>query len=606
MKINLNTFGICFQKALPTSLKKDYKKTVHQAKEALGIQDGVSILKIHSGSMPKQDVFDTGIGKLNSKPALDFIEKMTFYTDTNAIKEFPKGQITKHFDKFYCPYLKTATTFGEENINLLNLVQDKATYGDILSLDDIEGLNINSDSERIIYENELGTDENYPTLKPLRRAFENFKDGKNIPEKLKLEFEEYKKQPLVEDTYARLALYPYIHEKEPNLFHNFEYSFQKQNKFEKYKHKYKDEIEFFQFRQFIAKKEHDSAKEKINSKGVDLFGDCLIGFSNQEVWAHPDAFAKDTCIGLYEWGLPALNFKNILNPDSEAYKVFNDKISFFLNNYDGIRFDVGWCYAVARLGKKGKSPVDYDMGHKIFDFINQRAREIKGDNFDTRKLIYEMDGFLYLYKWGDSNTPPVISPNVKGIVNVLTTQWQHDNGFGWGSPKFHLSHGLTQDELIMGTNNHDGSNLLQLAERDYDDKDRKTNVDVLSKLFHIKPKDFKDVKTFVKAKFAQLFTTKNQFLFQNDVMGTDDDMDDQTISTDNYRTRFSKDFEKEYHLNLQDGTAFNLPESLKMAMEAKGLDKTNAEIYSKISYYCNYLKEKGALSEEEANSELNR
>ena len=603
MKINLNTFGTSFQKALPTSLKGDYKKTVREAKEALGIEDGLSILKIHSASMPKQDVFDTGIGKLNSDTALDFVDKMTFYTDTNAIKEFPKGQTTKHYDKFYCPYLKTAVTFGEENINLLNLVQDKETYGDILSFNDIKGLNIDSNSGRIIYENELGTDEDYPVLKPLRTAYENFNGGRNIPEKLKEEFKKFKQQPLVEDTYTRLALYPFIHDAEPDLFRNFEYSFVKQNKFEKYKHQYEDEIEFFKFRQFIAKKEHDSAKEKINSKGVDLFGDCLIGFSNQEVWAHPDAFMKDTCIGLYEWGLPALNFEQILSPDSEAYKVFNDKISFFLNNYDGIRFDVGWCYAVARTGEKGKSPVDYDMGHKVFDFINQRAKEIKGDDFDTKKLIYEMDGFDYLYKWGDGTTPPKISSNVKGVVNVLTTEWQNDDGFGWGSPKFHLSHGLTQDELIMGTNNHDGSNLRRLAEREFEDNDRKTNVSVLSKLFHIKPKDLNDVKTFVKAKFAQLFTIKNQFLFQNDVMGIDEDMDDQTTSTDNYRTRFSRDFEKEYHLGLQNGTAFNLPESLKLAMEAKGLDKTNAEIYSKIAYYGNYLKEKGALTEKEANME---
>ncbi len=78
MKINLNTFGTSFQKALPTSLKEDYKKTVREAKEALGIEDGLSILKIHSASMPKQDVFDTGIGKLNSDTALILLIKLHF------------------------------------------------------------------------------------------------------------------------------------------------------------------------------------------------------------------------------------------------------------------------------------------------------------------------------------------------------------------------------------------------------------------------------------------------------------------------------------------------------------------------------------------------
>ena len=218
-----------------------------------------------------------------------------------------------------------------------------------------------------------------------------------------------------------------------------------------------------------------------------------------------------------------------------------------------------------------------------------------------------MDGFGHLYeqyKEPNGRIYTWISPNVQDIVNVLTTEWQHVDGEGWGSPWFHREHGLTQDELIMGTNNHDGCNLLQLARKDYRKDDRKwNNTIVLSRLFRMDRNDLDDVKTFVKAKFAQLFTIKNQFLFQNDVMGIDEDMDDQTTSTDNYRTRFSRDFEKEYHLGLQNGTAFNLPESLKLAMEAKGLDKTNAEIYSKIAYYGNYLKEKGALTEKEANME---
>ena len=602
MRINSCAFGLNFAKALPSNLKKDYKNTVKEAKGLLGIQDGLSLLKIHSGSMPQQDTFDTGIGKLNSAPAMDFIEKMTFYTDTNAVKEFPMGQTTMHFDQFYCPYLKTAVTLGEENINLLNLVNDKETYGDILSEDDIKYLNLNLGSKMIIYENELGFDEDYPVLKALRRAFDNFTNDGNIPNKLKEEYEEFKKQPLVQDTYARLAIYPYVHQKEPDLFRGFEQSPEKQEKFEKYKNEFKDEIEFFKFRQFLAKKEHDSAKEKINAMGVDLFGDCLIGFSEQEVWAHPDAFYKDACIGNYDWGLPALDFEHILEPDSEAHKVFDDKISFFLNNYDGIRFDVGWCYANAKVGTINQEEFRFDMGHKLFDFIEERAKEIKGDDYNTKKLIYEMDGFDHLYKWSD-DAPPEISPNVKGIVNVLTTEWQHKD---WGSPKFHLSHGLNEDELIMGTNNHDGSNLLNFARTNHNDNTRRTNENVLAKLFKMKPDDLKDVKTFIKAKFAQLFTIKNQFLFQNDVLGTSRDMDNQTSDPENYRTRIDKDFERRYHYELQNGTAFNLAESLKMAMEAKKLDKEYPDTYEKIAYYSDYLKQKGALTEEEANSELNK
>ncbi len=598
MRVNvIQECQFAFKRALPASKKEDYTNTAHQAKEILQISDGVSILKIHSASMPAQNSFDTGIGKLNSDPAMDFIDKMCFYTDTNVVKEFPMGQTTKHWDKFFCPYLKTAVTFGEENINLLNLVKNG-----LLNKEDIETFNIKSSKHRIEYENELGLDKDYPILLPLKKAYENFKA--NPESNLHKEFEKFKNKPLVKDTYTRLALYPILHKKEPGLFEDFESSPDKQKRFEGYKETYKDEIDFFKFRQFLAKKEHDEAKEKINSKGKDLFGDCLIGFSEQEVWAHPGAFEKGACIGLYHWGLPALDFENILNPNSESHKLFDRKISFFLDNYDGVRFDVGWCYAIAQTGKKDNEPKHFDLGHKLFDFIEKRAKEIKGKDFNTQKLIYEMDGFEKMFKW-DKNPPKPIK-NVRNIVNVLTTEWQHDYEHGWGSPEFLQKAGFKQTEFIMGTNNHDGSNLRVLAESSKKDvkEKRANNANILSKLFNItKETLINQPKEFVRAKFAQLFTTKNQFLFFTDVLGSKNDMDDQTTNIENYRFRVNKDFERQYHTALQKGMGFNLMESLKLAMESKKLDKQYPEIYDKISYYAQYLREPGAKTEKEANFE---
>ena len=240
-----------FGKALPTCKKASYTKTIKQAKNVLGIASGLSLLKIHSASMPYQDEFDTGVGKLNSQPAIDFIKNMTFYTDTNAVKVFPAGQMTKHYGRYYCPYLKTAVTFGEENINLLNIVKDGRTYGKILAQKDIIKFKDDEKSQNWInYENELMYDENYPILKPLKIAYENFKKGLG-PKNLTQEFEKYKQKEIVYDKYARLALYPFLKDKEPDLFVNFANSPEKQAKYDDYKKIYKDEIEFFQFRQFL-------------------------------------------------------------------------------------------------------------------------------------------------------------------------------------------------------------------------------------------------------------------------------------------------------------------------------------------------------------------
>ena len=592
-----------FGKALSTRQKVPFEKTIKEAKKVLGIHNGLSILKIHSGSMPYQSIFDSGIGKLNSQGALDFIKQMTFYTGTNAIKVFPAGQMTQHASRYYCPYTKTALSFGEDNINLLNIVQNKETYGNLLEMDDIKTLKNDDKSQNVInYESELMFDENYPILKPLKKAYDNFKKGL-APQKLVMEFEEFKQKPLVADKYVRYALYPHLKRKEFDLFENFGNSPEKQNKYNEYKNIYKNEIEFFQFRQFLAKKDLTEAKEKINKEGIKLFGDCLIGFAPQDVWSNPDAFKKNAAVGNCDWGLPSLNFEEILDPQKEAYKLFKDKITFFLENYDGIRFDVGWCYALAKYTEKGKATTCISMEHKLFDLIEQFAKEIKGQDYDTKNLIYELDGAGDLFDNWDGI--PTAKSNIKDIVSVFTTQWQQDCKSSWGNPDFLRRAGLTDDEFILGTNNHDGSPLRALAEATSLSRwhDMQGNADVLSKLFGISKQILLDNPSeFIKAKFAQLYTVKNQFLFFIDVLGSAIDMDDQSTRTTNYRFRVDKNFERQYHTALQQGFGFNLPEALSLVFKLKNLDKSHPEIYCKLVDFARILREPGAKSETEANA----
>ena len=160
---------LSFGKALPTYKKPDFAKTLKEAKNVLGIDGGLSLLKLDAASFPANAGQNTGVGKLNSKKAIDLIKFLTFYTSTNAVKIFPFGQQTKTRTHYYCPYNKTAMTIGEENINLFNLL-NKEKYGDILKEEDIKNLLVKN-SHSINYENELGTTENYPILMPLRKVF---------------------------------------------------------------------------------------------------------------------------------------------------------------------------------------------------------------------------------------------------------------------------------------------------------------------------------------------------------------------------------------------------------------------------------------------------
>ena len=610
MQVRKNLNLPCFGRALPKSKKEDFKKTAYEAKEALGIDNGLSVLQIHSASMPRQDFFDTGIGKLNSDSALDFIDKMTFYTDTNAIKEFSIGETKDIGIPYFCPYLRSATTYGEDLINLLNIVQNKKTYGNILNAQDIMFLR-DEKSDYVNYKNELSLGTNQPILLPLKTAYKRFKLGYSTSE-FNEEFEEFKNTKRVKENYPRFALYPYIGKIEPDLFENFEYDTEKQEKFAKYKKMYEQEIEFYQFRQFLAKKEHDEAKKKINDKGINLFGDCLIGFSDAEVWANPDAFEKGVFVGLPDWGLPALKFDNILDENSESHKVFDDKVSFFLENYDGIRFDVGWCYAISQVGTRDQDFKDMhrvDLGHNLFDFINKRAKEIKGNDYDTKNLAYETDGAMF--DWvGEYHDVPSPRKNIRNIVNICTTEWQHLNGAGWGYPYFLYRTGINSNEFILGTNNHDGENLKRLATNDDDEtyEKRVNNSIVLNRIFKIPVKNLiNNSKEFIKAKFAELFIVKNQFLFFIDVFGFDNKLDTNSVNPEDYTFRLSKDYENQYHSALQNGEGFNLMESLALVMKTRNLDKTQSDLYKKVLYYADYLRQKGAKTEYEADlEELNR
>ena len=68
----------------------------------------------------------------------------------------------------------------------------------------------------------------------------------------------------------------------------------------------------------------------------------------------------------------------------------------------------------------------------------------------------------------------------------------------------------------------------------------------------------------------------------------------------NYRYKISNDYETEYHTALQNHVGFNLAESLRLAMKAKGVDKSNPMLYSKIEYYSELLYSKGPKTKLEA------
>ncbi|MBQ8475845.1 hypothetical protein IJ531_02170, partial [bacterium] len=312
------------------------------------------------------------------------------------------------------------------------------------------------------------------------------------------------------------------------------------------------------------------------------------------------------------WGFRAIRYDEITKENSPANRLFKEKINWHLENFDGIRFDVGWQYFAPKLyriladDEKEPFPVHIREG-EIVNYIEQLAKEIKGKNYDTKKLMYECDAGpedFSMFKW--VNKKPFVKSYMQNRTPVITTVYEST---GWGNPRFYQYARL--NDYMIGTNNHDSTPLRMLAEGDYDDKGnevvelkgiREGNIEALSQSLRLDKDWLSNPDNYTAAKFAELFQAKNHFLFFNDVIGNNYRLDHEGTSADDYRLKITNDYEKQYHLALQNNKGFNLAESLAIAMRAQHLDITKPELYRKIENYSKILKQKGALTRKEADA----
>lgn len=601
MKIGFSSGKTSFGRALSTREEREFTKTAKDAKKTLGIEDGRTILKIYVPSLPQKSEIDTGSGKLCSDEALNFIRTLNVYTDADVDKMMPDGKLDK-VERGYIPYLRGSLTLGEDGINLALLANDEI-WGGIVDNNDLKLLvESNRKSYKpnwINYENELGRTMDYPILGILHKAYEKVMNPEN-PAVISIaeRFEEYKKKP-VNKFYDRIALVPLIVEgKLPkDFFKNIDKSPEKLETFEKLKKQYSTEIDFFKFCQFVALEQHNDARKALNADGKELWGDCQITFGDYEVLAYPEAFIEGASVG---WGLPVLNVDELLNEKSSAHKLFKQKVQFFLENYDGIRFDVGWSYINPVIQYDDGRVERRDFKDSLLNFIDETARNIKGADFDTGKLVYEADAGAEDFSYIDGNTKKV-KPFLKNHTLVLTSQYQNLHGWdglGWNNPSFFEKIGMSQKDYTLG-HNHDVSNLRRLAIDDLSQV-KADNVEVLSKLLNIPKAKVSNPVDFVKAKFAELFLTKNRYMMFYDVLGRTDILDAQTENPDEYRMRIDTNWERDFHSALQNNHGFNLMESLSMAMKAKGLDVKYPDIYDRVEYFSKLLREDGVKTKRDA------
>ena len=621
MRININnTLNSCigttpyFGRALTADELKEYKKTLNEAKEIVG-NNGKSVLIVHDACLPQNASENTGVGNLSTKKSLQFFEFMKNYLNINAVEILPAGEVSPYqHGKFFCAYNSSAFSLSSHQINLELLASPE--YGNLLSQDDIKTVVEANDMPKkdLLANFENVVNENSPFEVVLKKAYFKFRKNEEYSH-LRKEFFKYKnenKEWLEPKTLFQALSAEYRHSNwrdwsdfDRTLLIDKSGFAQTRKAF--LQTKYCEKSDFYCFKQFLADKHLAHARKCLNEKGLKLIGDCLISFSEDERWAYQPAFDHKYSVG---WGLPALKYEDILDESSNASELLKQKVKLFAKRYDSIRFDVSWAYVNPNLTPCETNGVPYskntEFGSKILDRIDNYVREIKGTDFDVKDLIHEFDASPDVFQMTER------TPNgerwrgpLMNRTKALGTTYMSSN---WGQNQHYLYLNNGESNFILGAGNHDPQPLRQIA---YGIPDingevyKPKQVEYLAHFFRVDKKNLENPVEFIKAKFAELMTAKNNQFFYIDVFGEDRRFDSQIKNTpENYRLKIPSNFERHYFKAVEDGHGFNPMDALAKVFKQKGLDLSHEDLYARILKFRDILLEKVVESSKEVKKEF--
>ena len=434
----------------------------------------------------------------------------------------------------------------------------------------------------------------------------------------------------------------------------------------------KKDIEKYKFEQFIATKQIKENKEFRDKIGFKYFSDMLVGCSKMDYWRHQDAFIKGYQIGAYEymknpqiWDSPILHPRKLFKGSNKglgtAGLFLKEKIDNALEFCENVRVDhvMGLIepYVIDNssiiynergkiINTPDKNPVRAEYmsnmktpdGKPLDDYKNYSCDFTHKNGYKTFHSNIMNEIVLPALKahnlapedvvWEDLCSQPEAFKKVYyenlHLPRLVQTEWARVQG------------GNDKDWYLLGS--HDSIPGLQMIKRFSINKDSNGNEykdywtknsngwnpDYLAGYLNMSPSRIEERNNFrkqiinddkerVKAKFAELLTTKKFQISFADILGiVDDDVVYNiggTSRKDNWKLRIPADFIDKYYENLSSDnpTAINIPEVLKMALQAKldmltlkakgdqaaidDLNQTFRPVIDKLAYYENILKE---------------
>lgn len=634
MNINPITYKANFGRAFTTEESKSYLNLLKDSRDELNLQDTSAI--IFDFNIPSAKGENTAIGTTWSQAAKPFIKFIKNMTGIDSIQLEPQGKINRGNTS---PYSGTTFAFGKHIIDLSKLTSKE--YGNLLTEEFIQALDENYPHDKNI--REYKTNYSYVLGKQdsqgiqdnaLRLAFNNYKQKiqESTPEikELSKEFLTFKKENAQWlEKEALFGILTNVHGTnhfeswngiDADLYSSSVNEHTRQERIKELKTIYRDEIEFENFVQFLADKQQKESHIYINSEDISLYGDCLIGFSESEMWANKDCFRPNLYYGgpdpncpetnyIQTWGLPALDYTKLgeCQEDCDTSKLgpvghlLLDKYKTFFKRYDGIRVDAAWQFITPFIYQQQngnfeevKTPT---INNTIFNIMKAAAKEASSQG----NIMLELVGMS-----ADEGRARMLNK----YPHLYSTAYaEYDE-----TPAKFLQKGYKDGMFYTGVGNHDNDSLINMSR---DTKKRQLHINSLKRDYNLREQSLKfnseeyknkseeerAQEDFRTAKFAEIFTAQKQFFTLPDMYGMSERINISGKADDsNWTVRIPIDYEKFYFSQLSNGHGMNMPKILANAMIMKNNGNKNSQLISKCNEAAEILRQKGPMTQEEADA----
>ena len=620
---------------------KEMEVYTNSVKEGLKLLNKRVDIIIHNSSAPAVPAENTGIGSLFSRTVQEKLIPFLKAHGFTGIQQEPNN-LRKSGDP--SPYAPESSAKNIFMIPLEKLTTEK--YGKLLTEYDFQKVVANrSKSSRVDYYN---VNEEYN--KVLNIAYQNFKNGS----KLKEEFTQFKKEngkELTKNAIYRILDKHYQKDwKEWDGIDKELFSTTGASETEKaltriaeIKGKYKDEIDYFMFQQFLIDIANKESNELAQKTGVKIIGDSPVASPAADEWINQNLFLKGKSIGCppdyfakdgQRWGFGYFNPKYIFNPDGtlgKAGKILKEKYDKFFSSFPGgLRIDhviglvdpfiyttsekmtsenSGRIYSIA--GEFKKKPEEYS--NILEKIVLQSAKE---HGMDKTDIICE--------DLGDPNKPTQDVMKQLDLSGISVTQFDYR---GKDTPERNVIMIGSHDnqsfieytdsffDKVKGKNVNERSlwqkilshysqkfNLSKNRDEDLIHFMRKTKMlaedtapkgSTKKEIREYKQKLRTDKSKFMEASFSELFTSpaRRVQIFFADFWGMGKTYNRPGTSQGNWELRIPSDFENEYYKAVSDGKAPNLAKTIADALRHRGLDKHHAKLIHNLDNSAKILNE---------------